>query len=195
MARLEGLIPHLLRWENSIIVRPGESLRDAFGRARAKGVVKVKGDSGGATLCGITLRTFEEWRREHAGTNGLREASEEELARLGYEEWLAILRTMFWDGCKGDRIENQSVANMLVDWRWVNGKQGVRDAQWVLSLVADGIVGPKTLAALNASPASGVFARLKGARERSYRRIVERRPSQEKFLKGWLNRVDSIKFD
>lgn len=191
MAQIEILIPHILLWENSIRTLPGESLRQTYERAKAKGVIKKKTDRGGATLAGVTLKTFQEWRVKQ----GMPRPTEADLARLSYEEWLAILKSLFWNRCKGDEIRIQPVANMLVDWCWLNGPQAIRDAQTAFSLVADGIVGTKTLAALNSSPAETVFNRLKYAREASYRKIVQNRPSQAVNLQGWLNRTDALKFE
>ena len=188
MADISTLIRHIFRWECSVIARPGESMEHAYGRAAAKGVTHVKHDSGGATLCGVTLRTYTEYRRMRGQTV----PTESDLARLGYSEWLDLLKRMFWNPCKADSIQNDRIALMLVDWRWVNGPQAVRDMQTAFSLVSDGIVGPKTLAALNALPHETVFERLKQARIRSYHKIVARRPSQQCFLKGWLNRTEGI---
>ena len=91
----------------------GETLEHAYERARAKGIVKLKNDSGGATMCGVTIGTFEEWRVK----NRERKPTVKELRALPYQEWVAILKSVFWDPCKGDEISNQSIANMLVDWR------------------------------------------------------------------------------
>lgn len=191
MAEMESMVPHILRWEVGLL--PGEeklSGKALYETVARRGYHCVAGDRGGPTMCGVTIGTFQGWRRKQ----GKPVPTVEDLKRLSYDEWLAILKSLFWDPCKADRIVNASVAMMLVDWRWVNGSQAVRDAQEVLGCVPDGIIGPKTLAALNASPASSVFARLKGARERSYRTIVANRPTQAKFLKGWLNRTNSIKY-
>lgn len=190
MAQIEHLIPHILQWECGVTVKAGESIQQAYERAKAKGVVTVKGDAGGATLCGVTLGTFREWRIK----KGKLVPALNDLENLAFVEWLQILKFLFWDTCKADQIANQSVANMLVDWRWVNGGQAIRDAQFILGLVTDGIVGPKTVAALNSSPASSVFSRLKTARENAYRKIAKNRPAQQKFLNGWLNRTNAIKF-
>lgn len=191
MAQIEKLIPHILLWENGIKTLPGETLRQTYERTKAKGVIKKKTDRGGATLAGVTLGTFQDWRV----SKGKPKPTEADLAKLGYEEWLEILKSLFWNRCKGDQIRNQSVANMFVDWCWLNGPQAIRDAQTAFSLAADGIVGPKTLSALNSTPAKTVFDRLKYARERSYYKIVANRPSQAVNLKGWLNRLEAIRFE
>ncbi len=191
MAQIEKLIPHILQWENSIFINEGETLQEAFERGRARGVKTVRNDSGGPTLCGVTLSTFQDWILKH----GVPRPTKNDLARLEYVEWLAILKGEFWDPCKGDQIRNQSVANMFIDWRWHCGPQGVRSAQTAFSLVADGIVGPRTLSALNSEPAETVFNRLKAARERYYYKCVLNRPSQEVFLRGWLNRNNALTFE
>ncbi len=191
MAKIELLIPHILLWENGICKKKGETTQEAYERAKAKGVITIKGDSGGPTLCGVTLATFQDWRRKR----GMRRPTQADLAGLEYQEWLAILKCMFWDPCMGDRIVNQSVANMIVDWRWVNGNQAIRDAQTAFTLVADGIIGSKTLTVLNAQPTKIVFMRLKYAREAAYRKIIERNPSKIRFYDGWINRTNDIKYE
>lgn len=187
---MESLMKHLLRWECSVFPADGETVKSLYERAAKKGVTHIKNDLGGATLCGITLRTYTDWCR----LKGYPKPTETRLAAMDFDTWKRILNDLFWTRCKASEIRNGSIALMLVDWCWVNGPQAIRDAQTALGCVADGIVGPKTLAALNDSDSAGVFTRLKAARERSYRRIVERRESQRRFLTGWLNRTDSIDF-
>lgn len=190
MAQIEKLIPHILLCECSVTVQKGETLEHAYERARAKGVVTLKNDSGGATMCGVTIGTFQEWRVKR----GERRPTVNDLKALIYSEWLAILKSVFWDPCKGDQITNQSIANLLIDWRWLNGTQAVKDAQKELGLTADGVVGPKTLAALNKAPAYAVFYYLKAARFCSYYKIAAN-PTKKGFLTGWVNRTEAIKFE
>lgn len=187
---METLIPHIIFHEINVKALPGESNASLFERARPKGYHCIPGDSGGPTMIGVILSTYADWRRKH----GKPTTTVEDLKAISYDEWLTLLKQEFWNPCKADQIRNKSIAHMLVDWRWVNGPQAVRNMQTAFSLVADGIVGPKTLAALNATDSETVFNRLKAAREASYRKIVQRRPSQMQFYQGWLNRTNDIKF-
>lgn len=194
---MEKMVPHILKWEVGQTKEEREKKiwdsltpRQIYDRVKGRGYHCIKGDRGEDTMCGVTLKTFREWRKRM----GKPVPSVEDLKALQYDEWLAILKQFFWDPCKADNIKNQSIAQMLVDWRWVNGNQAVRDAQTVLSCVADGIVGPKTLAALNAPDSLSVFNRLKNARLRAYERIVQRSPSQMRFYNGWVNRTNSIQY-
>ena len=105
-----------------------------------------------------------------------------------------VLKPHYWDRWRADEIRSQSVANILVDWVWGSGVNGIKIPQRVLGVTQDGIVGPKTLAAVNAQDPRAFFDRIKVEREAFLRRIVERNPSQNRFIRGWLNRLNDLKF-
>lgn len=71
-------------------------------------------------------------------------------------------------------------------------KVAVRLLQAALKIDQDGMVGPLTIAAAKAQELRGVVARYAYWRRNLYHRIVDENESQAVFLKGWLNRVDSI---
>jgi len=54
------------------------------------------------------------------------------------------LRPHYWERWQADRIRNQSVAELLVDWVWASGINGIKIPQQMLNLKPDGIVGEKT---------------------------------------------------
>jgi len=58
----------------------------------------------------------------------------------------------------------------------------------------DGIVGSKTMAALNSQNPAEFFVRIKDERIKFVEDIVRRNPTQGRFLKGWKNRINDIKF-
>ena len=100
---------------------------------------------------------------------------------------------MFWDKWKADEIKNQSIAQLLVDWVWVSGVYGIKYPQQVLGVKVDGIVGQKTIAAINDYPdQKELFNKLWNRRKKHFEDVAKS-PSKAKFLKGWLNRLNDFK--
>lgn len=151
------------------------------------GYACVKGDRGSHTNMGITIGTY----RQVFG----QERTVEDLKTITDVEWMHIYKTLFWDKWRADEIRSQSIANLLVDWVWNSGaRYGVRIPQSVLRVEIDGVVGPKTIAAINDYPdEKALFRKLWQARKDFYERIGKN-GTQKKFLKGWLNRLDGIQF-
>lgn len=187
MAKIEGLIPHILKWENSV-TGTGTN-EELFLLARAKGVHTVSGDKGGATCCGVTLATYKAYCKAH----GKPAPDKAALGRISYKEWIDILKSGAWNRWHADRIESQSVAEMLVDWSWTSGG-AVKAAQEVLGVAQDGIVGPRTLTAINSRSPLPLWAALRERRLLYYQRIAADNPTQRKFLQGWTNRVKDLEW-
>jgi lysozyme family protein len=65
------------------------------------------------------------------------------------------------------------------------------------SVTVDGATGPKTLAALEAclekTPVAKVTDEYNDQREAYFHQIVRNRPSNQGFLKGWLNRIKAVR--
>lgn len=170
MAKIEILAPFILSFEGGFVNDPV--------------------DAGGATDKGVTIAT---WRKVGYDKDGDGDIDVADLKLITDTEAVnAVMRPHFWNRWKADSIESQSLANILVDWVWGSGSHGIKIPQRMLGVQQDGIVGPKTLAALNATDHKAFFAEVKGEREAFFRRIVAAKPSQQKFLKGWLRRLDSI---
>lgn len=107
-----------------------------------------------------------------------------------------MLKPHYWDKWKADQIQNQSIANLLVDWLWGSGAWGIKFPQRILEVADDGIVGTKTLAAINNYPdQSKLFKKLWLRRKQHFEDIVKADPTQGVFLKGWLNRLNDFKFE
>lgn len=170
MARVDELAVLLFKWEG--------------------GYANHKDDHGGPTNMGVTIATYREYCRRH----GKPEPGVGELKAIGRDTVIDILRTMYWNPCKGDRIANQSIANLVVGGCWGSGLGYIRVVQGVLGVMADGIVGERTLAAINGQPQQELFRRLWERRRKYFLDIVERDPSQRVFLKGWLNRLNDYTF-
>lgn len=98
----------------------------------------------------------------------------------------------FWRKIKGDDILSQRVASFIFDFA-VNSGGAIREVQKVLGVPDDGVIGPKTLAAINAVPESTLMNRLINARLAYVQRLVKNDPDLFRFLKGWTNRINSFK--
>lgn len=166
MAQAEILKPFILSWEG--------------------GFANIPGDRGGATNRGVTIATFRSVYGKGMTVNDLR--------RMTDEQWTYIFRKFFWDRWKADQIQSQPIANLLVDWLWASGSYGIKLPQKVLGVKIDGIVGPKTINAINSFENQQLlFSELWHEREAFFRRIGK--GTQAKFLKGWLNRLNGIQWD
>lgn len=189
MATIEKYIPIILRWEAGITMKAGETLENAFLRAKKRGFADDPDDRGGATMVGVTIGTY----RSYCKYKGKKVPSVTDLKNISYKEWRDIIHTMFWSKWKADLIEDQNVANMIVDWVWASGQGiGIKRVQKILGVTADGIVGPKTIAAVNAQNPKELFKKVYDGRAAHFNAIVKANPSQKKWLKGWMNRINYI---
>lgn len=189
MANVEKLVPFIIQFEAGVTPAglTGEKL---FEKARKTGYANDPDDLGGATMVGVTIATYKEYCRK----KGYPVPTIDRLRNMTYAQWLDILKTMFWDRWQADKIANQSVAEILVDWVWASGKYGITIPQQVLGVTVDGVVGPKTLAALNKQNPAQFFARIVAERKAYIDRICASRPVNIKYKRGWLNRLNAIKF-
>jgi lysozyme family protein len=165
MANFEKLIPFILRHEG--------------------GYAEVPGDLGGATNSGITIGTF----RQFFGAD----KTKEDLKKMTDAQWKYIFEKGFLNKCKADQIKNESVAFMLVDFAFNSGvKTAVKVLQRVVGTEADGVMGPKTLAAVNAMNGEKLFYRYFNARHNYLYQIISHRPTNGKFEIGWLRRIYAL---
>jgi lysozyme family protein len=95
----------------------------------------------------------------------------------------------FWNAVHGDEINDQAVANKIYD-AGVNMGTGeaIRLIQTAVGVTVDGIIGPNTIAAINAVPEANELAKFKNVREEHYEAIVGAHPEDQRFLAGWLSR-------
>lgn len=172
MADVARLVPHILKFEGGWSNDPD--------------------DIGGATNKGVTFNTYKHYCRMSSKPI----PSIGDLRRLTNEEFEDILKTMYWNACKADFIESQSVANAIVDWAWHSGTvTAVKEIQKVLGVTTDGIIGNVTLAAINSRSPLPLFGAIQQARIAYLERICNARPANQKFMKGWLRRVHDLYFE
>lgn len=170
MADFKKLKPFILKWEGGFVNDPD--------------------DLGGATNKGIIHETYKTYCRK----KGYPVPTITMLKNIPDAHWDDIFKTMYWDRWKADEIKSQSVANMVVDWVWSSGVHGIKIPQQLLKVTNDGIVGNKTIGAVNSKNPRELFDMIKIARFDFIEAICKSRPANVKFKRGWMNRINDIQF-
>lgn len=138
-------------------------------------------DRGGQTFAGIARKRWPHWAGWAEVDRGSTPSAE--LVRSFY-------RAHFWEPLRLDGLEHQRMAETLYDFG-VNAGTGTATklAQIVVGTTPDGVLGTKTLVALNAHQPDLFLARYALAKLARYEQIVSRDSSQRVFLLGWVRRT------
>jgi len=108
------------------------------------------------------------------------------------EDWGKVYKGLFWDKMKGDEIKSQKVADILVHWAWGSGAViPTKTIQSIVGVVADGSIGPKTVAAINAMDEATLVAKLKERNYAFYEGLVAQ-PKYAMYKAGWFNRLNEF---
>lgn len=143
---------------------------------RAVGYVNDPADSGGETKFGIAQNANPDLN--------VRSLTWDEAKDVYYRKyWLAgrcnllhpRVAVLHFDGCVNHGVRNASI--------FLQRAVGVEE---------DGQIGPVTLGEANSMDSLELCIRICEIRERFYQNIVKNKPSQAKFLNGWLSRIDHI---
>lgn len=143
----------------------------------------VSGDAGGKTKFGIAegVGTLDEAKRR-----GLVQ-SDRRIEDLTEVEARLIYRVMYWNEVKGDRLP-MPIALAVFDAAVNIGPYfAITALQKALGVDVDGIVGPETLGAAGKAPADLLDRMLEDRAMYHFRRTIEK-PSQTRFLRGWIRR-------
>lgn len=153
------------------------------------GFVDHPADPGGATNRGIIFSLF----KQYALALGL-EKTKDALKTLTEDQAKFIYREHFWRPMQGDKIQDQQVAEIVFD-AYVNmGGRALKLFQKTVGVTADGDIGPHTLEILHQQNQQTVFENFKEVRKTYYQDLVKRKPPLNKFLKGWMNRINSFNY-
>jgi len=142
-------------------------------------------DPGGATNMGITIKTLARWR----GIEPWSKLEKAEVKRLQKSEAAQIYRAIYWNRCKGAELM-AGVDLAVFDYAVNSGPDRVIKAlQRQVSVVADGYVGPLTLAALRSREAAAIIDALCDQRLGFLGRLT----TFAIFGRGWSSRVADIR--
>jgi lysozyme family protein len=142
-------------------------------------------DRGGPTKYGITHSTLK-----YANQQGI--VTENNIKNLSRSDAETIYRKLYWNKVNGDNLSiGLSVA--VFDMAANSGtRTAVMKLQGILNVTQDGIIGAETLSAIE-SYSGDLVSDYLDAREERYRQIVRSDPSQQENLRGWINRVTSLR--
>ena len=144
-------------------------------------------DSGGATYRGVTIGTYARYCK----LKGRPAPTVDDLKRLDHATIRDIADTLYWKKILGDRILNQSIADLCFDCVWGSGTGYIKIIQKVLGVTADGIFGNQTLTYLNGyNPQRVLFDKL-WQRRKAYLAGCK---SAKYYLKGWMRRLNSFTY-
>ncbi len=140
-------------------------------------------DPGGETKCGIS-------KRYHPDVD---------IKSLTWETASPIYKSEYWDKISGDYLKSQYLADSMMDvavnigviYSVLCAQHGYNLLVVGDPLVEDGQLGPKTLTTLNKYQRPNEIAKMvEGFQFVHYINRIMNKPSQEKFLRSWLRRID-----
>ena len=159
-------MPFILRWEGGFVDHPA--------------------DPGGRTNKGVTQRVYNAWRARQ-GLAG------RDVKLIDEAEVQAIYESGYWVPPRCDLL-TQPLDLVQFDTAVNMGPgRAVRFLQQAVGCGVDGDFGPATERAVTACDGGDAVVKYCNIRESFYRGIVARKPDQGVFLKGWMNRLNSLR--
>jgi lysozyme family protein len=150
------------------------------------GFVDDPDDPGGRTNKGVTQKVYDSWRTRQ----GL---PQRDVKVIDGEEVAAIYETDYWTPPRCDALSpplDLAVFDTAVN---MGVRRSVRILQSALGCKVDGDFGAKTEAAVAGCDVGATVAVYCRTREDVYRSLVVKNPKLDRFLKGWLNRLNSLR--
>ena len=183
------------------------SIAHAFTAKWEGGLSDDAADSGGLTKFGVDLAMMQDIASTQAGRDTLDRmgvilpVTRSTIKNLTETQAASIYRWQAWEALKLDQIPLRP-AVVLYDAAVNSGpKQSVKFAQrgynacvaYGQPLDTDGIMGPATRQAMQQADTDKILMAMLDQREKFFNDLVRVKPSQEVFLRGWLNRVTDLR--
>lgn len=153
------------------------------------GYVNDKADRGGATNFGVTQKTYDDFCKATG-------REKKPVAEITTEE-VEMIYGGYWRDCHASYLPSN--LDLLVFDCAINSgpKRAIKLLQRCLGVDEDGICGRQTLDAVHEEVVSGSIEELCDnyllVRENFYHDIVENDPTQKRFIKGWIARLDHLR--
>lgn len=146
------------------------------------GLISNLGDGTGLTRLGITSKNFG---LAVPGTF---------FSSLPFADAVAaakqVYRNSYWNKFNGDQMPDQVAAPLLSFAVNRNVPVAVKTLQHVLEVTPDGDAGPNTIAVLGQKDPAVVAKLFRAEWEHFYHNVVALNPNDQRFLDGWINRVN-----
>ena len=186
------IIDFFMKWEGGLSRDPKDSA------SKYPNPLKHDGQYGFHTNMGITFATWTKFKGKKANRA---------FFEMTHEDVVEIFEKGYWLPSKCDKIDSQAIGVCLVSWAWGSGSYGAATQLQRMLLkdghkigAVDGIIGKKTLKAVNSYDEVELFDLMVKTREAFFRYISNynnaRTQSQRtrfsnnaRFLNGWLNRL------
>ena len=156
--------------------------------AREGGKVDDPADRGGRTAYGITQRTYDSWRGGSADDMDVWDITRQQVAN--------IYKSLYWTLAHCDDLP--AGLDLAVFDAAVNHgvSRSVKFLQRALAVTEDGVFGVDTKSAMESDQSAGALPELIDTcisiRRSFYHALVVRQPSQERFARGWENRLQAL---
>lgn len=146
------------------------------------GYVNHPNDPGGATNKGVIQKVYDAYRTDLGQeTRSVKEITDEEVSEIYFRR--------YWLAGKCDKLQSRLAVVHFDSCVNAGTKQSAKFLQRAAGAVADGMIGPKTLQAVNDKPEQEMIDSYLQQRRDFYNNLAESKPKLQVFLKGWLNRV------
>lgn len=172
-------------------------LKPAYERNRKRLFVNDKDDKGGATMCGVTWRTFCRLTKDN---------DYDHFLQMSYERWCWICTRCYWDKLRASEMNSVQLAVAVCDYAFNSGEaRAVHSLQEALNelnvrmdyrlgkpLFQDGVLGEKTLAMiqkLSRKEQLVVLYALQHKRTMFVQQCVAHGKISSKFLHGLMARI------
>jgi len=157
------------------------------------GYVNDPSDPGGETYKGIARKKQPEWvgwisidrMKKQPGFPTSLESNQNLQTEI-----FRFYKVIFWDKVGGDLISDQEVAQSIFDFAVNSGvSTSIGLAQKVVGASCDGVIGPRTIQAINEFQPDHFMAAFALEKIRKYIAICNKRPDSRKYFFGWIVRA------
>ena len=148
------------------------------------GYVNDPHDHGGETNLGVTKKAWAEYLG--------RPIADGEMRALTVDVVKPFYKKLYWDKVHGDELPG-GLDYAVFDFA-VNAGPGraAKFLQRAVGVADDGAIGPGTMNAVRNADPKHALDGFTSAKESFYKGLVDKNPDQQKFFKGWMNRVSHV---